>query len=147
MKTKCSVFLTLIGFLAGCAHFREATVDSSTPEATVVGFTKAAAQGNAQLAQSYFLPGGTDYQDIREVLTAEPGAPRYPARVMMTSVDTAQPIKVKSQEPTEHGLKVVWQVTFAKGFEIEGHKVEAGTKYDFDATLKKSEKGWQIDNF
>jgi len=30
---------------------------------------------------------------------------------------------------------------------MEGQKVEAGTHYDLDATLKKTEKGWLIDNF
>jgi len=87
MKTKCSVLLTLIGFFAGCAHLQEAKVNLSTPESTVVGFTKAAAEGNAKLAQSYFLPGGVDYQDIWKTLTAEPGTPRYAARVTLEAVD------------------------------------------------------------
>ena len=119
----------------------------STPESTVVGFTKAAAEGNAKLAHSYFLPGGIDYQDVWETLTAKPGTPRYKGRVMMEAVDPNRPMTVKSQKETEHGLEVVWQVTFRRGFEIEGHKVQAGTQHDLDATLKKTEKGWLIDNF
>ena len=147
MKTKCSVLLAFIGLLVGCAHSQKAKLDLSTPESTVIGFTKAAAEGNATLARSYFLPGGVDYQDIWETLTAEPGTPRYPARVMLASVDTGRPMRIKSQKETEHGLKVIWQVTFRKGFEVKGRKVEAGTDYDFDATLKRTEKGWLIDNF
>ena len=133
--------------LAGCAQLQEPKANLSTPEATVAGFTKAAAEGNAKLAQSYFLPGGIDYQDVWETLTAKPGTPRYSGRVMMEAVDPSRPMPVKSQKETEQGLKVVWQVTFRRGFEIEGHKVEAGTQYDLDATLKKTEKGWLIDNF
>jgi hypothetical protein len=147
MKTKCSILLVLAGLLAGCAHSPKAQVNLSTPESTVTGFTKAAAKGNAELAQSYFLPGGTDYQDIWETLTAEPGTPRYAGRVMMEAVDPKGPMTLKSQNQTEHGLKVVWQVTFRRGFEIEGHKVEAGTRYDLDATLTRTGKGWLIDNF
>ena len=147
MKTKCSVFSALVVLLTGCAHLQEPNVNLSTPESTVVGFTKAAAEGNARLAQSYFLPGGIDYEDVWETLTAKPGTPRYPGRVMMEAVDPSRPMTVKSQKETEHGLKVVWQVTFRRGFQIEGHKVETGTQYDLDATLKKTEKGWLIDNF
>jgi hypothetical protein len=147
MNMKCSALLALAGLLAGCAHSPQAKLNLFTPESTVIGFTKAAAAGDAKLAQSYFVPGGTDYKDISEILTAEPGAPRYPARVMLASVDIARPIIVKSQSQTENGLRVVWQVTFAKGFNIEGRTVEAGTEHDFDATLIKTENGWLIDNF
>ena len=131
----------------GCTHLQKAKLNLSTPESTLIGFTKAAAEGNAKLAQSYFLPGGIDYQDIWETLTATPGTPRYPARVMLESVDSTRPMEVKSKKQTKHGLKLIWQVTFRNGFEADGRKVEAGTQYDFDATLKKTEKGWLIDNF
>jgi hypothetical protein len=147
MKTKCSVLLALAGLLAGCAHLQEPKANLSTPESTVVGFTKAAAEGNAKLAQSYFLPGGIDYQDVRETLNAKPGTPKYKGRVMMEAVDASRPITVKSKKETERGLEVVWQVTFGKGFEIEGEKVEAGTQHELDATLKKTEEGWLIDGF
>jgi len=147
MKTICSALLALIGLLVGCAHSHQARVDLSTPASTVIGFTKAAAEGNAQLAQSYFLPGGIDYQDIWDTLTAKPGTPRYPARVMMESIDPNGPMVVKSQKETEHGLGVVWQVRFRRGFEIERHRVEPGTQHDLDATLKKTEQGWLINGF
>ncbi len=145
--------LALLGTVLGCEHFRgredasAELLDLSSPEATVCSFTRAAAQGESDLAQACFLPGGIDYDDIKETLTAEPSSPRYPGKVMMESVDAKAPMKVLSKKETEYGLKVVWQVTFAKGFEIEGQKIEAGSTYDFDATLKKTENGWMIDNF
>ena len=147
MKTTCVVALALAGLLLGCAHSPTAKLNLSTPEATVIGFTKAAAKGDAELAQRYFLPGGVDYQDIRETLTSQPGTPRYGARVMLESVDASGPIEVKSKTDAKDGLKVVWQVTFRTGFGAGGRRVEAGTHYDFDATLKKTDKGWLIDNF
>lgn len=148
MKTrKYAGVLALVTLVAGCTHSPQAKLDLSTPESTVIGFTKAAAAGNAALAQACFLPGGVDYQNVWETLTAKPGTPRYSGRVMMEAVDPNGPMTVKSQKQTEYGLKVIWEVTFRRGFEIEGQKVEAGTKYDLDATLKKTDKGWLIDNF
>jgi len=123
------------------------TLKRPGPELIVTGFTKAAAEGDTKLAQSYFLRGSEDYQGIWEVLTSEPGSSKYPMRLMMESIDVNQPIEVTSKEETKHGLKVKWRVTFGKGVTVEGQKVEAGTQYDFDATLKLTEEGWFIDNF
>jgi hypothetical protein len=147
MKTTSVITLVLAAWLSSCAHSPTATPDLSTPEATVIGFTKAAAQGNADLAQRHFLPGGTDYLDIRETLQAQPGTPMYPARRMLEAVDVSQPITVTQQTGNEQGLKVVWRVTFGKAFEEKGRRVEAGSQYEFDATLKRTAKGWLIDNF
>lgn len=122
-------------------------LDLSTPESTFIGFLKGAAVGNAGLAQSYFLPGGVDYDDIREVLTAEPGSDTYTFRAMMESIDPEVPMKVLSKTETEKGLVVVVQATFGKAFEIEGVSMEAGSTYDFDATLRETDHGWLIDNF
>ena len=139
--------LAMAALLMGCAHSPKGTVKLSTPESTITGFMKAAAQGDAALAQSYFLPGGVDYQDIVDTLKAKPGTPRYAARAMMESVDISKPIKLKSKNETEHGLRAVWEVTFGTAFEVDGRRVEAGTHYDFDATLKKTDQGWLIENF
>jgi hypothetical protein len=81
------------------------------------------------------------------VLTSEPGQGEYAARIMMQAVDPDKPMPILSKDGPDDGLKVKWQVTFAKGFEIEGKKVDAGSTYDFDAILKKTDKGWLIDNF
>ncbi|MHC4456320.1 MAG: hypothetical protein ACYS0I_04345 [Planctomycetota bacterium] len=122
-------------------------VNLSTPESTVISFTKAASTGKAELAQSCFLPGGVDYEDIKKALTAEPSSQLYPARVMMEAVDEKEPITVVSKKKTPYGLEVVWQVTFKNSFTIEGHTVHPGDTYNFDATLKKSGNYWLIDNF
>ncbi|MBE7504618.1 MAG: hypothetical protein HS113_30860 [Verrucomicrobiales bacterium] len=147
MKATSVITLVLAGWLSSCAHSPTATPDLRTPAATVIGFTKAAAQGNADLAQRHFLPGGVDYLDIRETLQAQPGTPMYPARRMLEAVDVSQPITVTQQTGDEQGLKVVWRVTFGKAFEEKGRRVEAGSQYEFDATLKRTAKGWLIDNF
>ncbi len=122
-------------------------LDISSPEATVIGFTRAAAQGKAAHAQAYFLPGGTDYEDIEKVLTAKPSSSAYRFREMMEAIDPEAPIKLISQHDTEHGRKVVWQITFKKGLDIKGQQLEPGTTFELDATLRKTEKGWLIDNF
>ncbi|MHC4416346.1 MAG: nuclear transport factor 2 family protein [Planctomycetota bacterium] len=132
----CSALLAL-----GCAH-----LDLSSPRATVVGFTNAAASGRADLAQAYFLPDAVDYDDIKEVLTAAPGSPRHPARVMLESIDPQTPIEIVSEEQTPNGLKVVWQVTFRRDFEIQGQSIAAGSTYNLDATLRQSGDQWMIDN-
>jgi len=114
----------------------------STPEETVTGFTKAAMAGNVDLAQAHFLPGGEDYDDVREALEDSEDV-----KTMFGAIDPEAPITVVSKEGDENQLKVVWRVTFNKSFELERHKFEPGSTYDFDATLKKTDKGWLIDNF
>ena len=142
------VFVLAVVFI-GCVQNEgeKVKVNLSTPESTVISFTKAAATGNAELAQSCFLPGGEDYEDMKEVLTAEPSSGDYPMRVAMEAIDEKEPIIIVSKKETPYGLKVVWQVTFKKGFTIEGHTIHPGDTYDFDATLKKSGDHWLIDNF
>jgi hypothetical protein len=66
--------------------------------------------------------------------------------VVLESVDASGPKEVKSKTVAKEGLKVVWQVTFRTGFGAGGRRVEAGAHYDFDATLKQTDKGWLIDN-
>jgi hypothetical protein len=112
-----------------------------------MGFTKAAAIGNAKLARAYFLPEGKDYDDIWRTLTSEPGQDQCAARIMIQAVNPAAPMPIISKEGPDDGLKVVWRVTFARGFEREGKTVQQGQTHDFDATLKKTDKGWLIDNF
>jgi beta-lactamase regulating signal transducer with metallopeptidase domain len=127
--------------------FPDEKPDLTSPESVVVGFTKAAALGNAKLARAYFLPEGEDYDDIWKTLTAEPGQSEYAGRIMMQAVDPGAPMPILSKEGPDDRLKVIWRVTFAKGFEIEGKTFQTGSTYDFDATLRKTDKGWLIDNF
>lgn len=151
--------LTYITYTVGCAATTYAQPDTgvilydiSSPESTVIGFTIAAANRQAKTAQSYFLPGGEDYTDIYEVLTAQPSSPKYPGRIMLESIDPNSPIKIISQTRTTDNTgsistKILWQIKFAKPFQIEGQTVAADTPYTFDATLKQTQLGWLIDNF
>jgi hypothetical protein len=116
----------------------------------VITFTRAAARGDVDLAQRCFLPGGVDYDDIRETLTATPSSPRYGGKIMIDSLDPDAPMPIVSKRETEYGLRVVWRVRFERDFRTEeggGHIFKAGSTYDFDATLKKSGEEWLIDNF
>jgi hypothetical protein len=123
-------------------------IDLSSPEATVVSFTKAAARGQDDLAQSCFLPGGVDYEDIREVLTATPGSYGHEMKQMLQSIDVDVAMPIIATEKFLDGTKVIWQVTFRHRFETrKGFVFEPGTTYDFDAILKLSEGKWLIDNF
>lgn len=122
--------------------------DLSSPEATVISFTKAAARGETKLVQACFLPGGEDYDDIRKVMEATPGTPAYDMKAMLATLDLERTMPIVEKKETEHGTKVVWRVTFKREFKPnKGPVFKAGATYDFDATLKKSGDQWLIDNF
>lgn len=129
------------------------TLDLSTPEATVRSFTKAAATGNVGLAQACFLPGGVDYEDIREVLTADPSqVSKHGFRMAMRAIDPDGPITVISRKSTsEDEISITWRVTLksAVSFTEGGKEVtfKPGDTFDFDASLKKVGDRWLIDNF
>ena len=124
------------------------TPDLSSPEATVVSFTKAAARGETNLAQACFLPGGVDYDDIQQILASKPGSRHYEMKRMLESLNLDVPMPIVAKTNNEHGTKVVWRVTFKKEFKpSKGPVFKAGSTYDFDATLKPSDKLWLIDNF
>jgi hypothetical protein len=123
-------------------------LDLSSPEATVISFTKAAARGEADRAQACFLPGGVDYKDIRKVLEAKPGTRSFEMKQMLESLDLKAAMPIVSKSESQHGTKVVWRVTFKKEFKSsKGPAFKTGATYDLDATLKKSGKIWLIDNF
>jgi len=122
--------------------------DLSSPEATVVSFTRAAAKGQSDLAQACFLPGGVDYEDIRAILKSKPGAREYEMKRMLESLDVAVSMPIIEKKETTNGTKIVWRVTFKRDFApTKGPVFKRGATYDFDATLKKSEDSWLIDNF
>jgi hypothetical protein len=122
--------------------------DLSSPEATVISFTKAAARGEVDRAQACFLPGGVDYKDIRKVLEAKPGTRSFEMRQMLESLDLKAPMPIVSKSESQYGTKVVWRVTFKKAFKpAKGPTFKPGATYDLDATLKKSGQVWLIDNF
>ena len=137
-------------FVWGQAAVRRSspTPDLSSPEATVVSFTKAAARGETNLAQACFLPGGVDYDDIRQILASKPGSRHYEIKQMFESLNLNVPMPIVAKTNNEHGTKVVWRVTFKKEFKpSKGPVFKAGSTYDLDATLKASDKLWLIVNF
>ncbi len=129
------------------------TLDLSTPEATVRSFTKAAATGNVGLAQACFVPGGVDYEDVREVLGADPSqASKHGFRMVIRAIDPDGPITVVSRKGTsEDEMSITWRVTFksAVSFTEGGKEVtfKPGDTLDLDASLKKVGDRWLIDNF
>ena len=129
------------------------TLDLSTPEATVRSFTKAAASGNVGLAQACFLPGGIDYEDVREVLGADPSqADEHQFSMVMRAIDPDGPITVVSRKwASEQAdeVSLTWRVTFKSevSFTEGGKKVtfKPGDTFNFDASLKKVGDRWLID--
>jgi len=50
----------------------------------------------------------------------------------------------------EHGeeiVKIVWEVTFKREFDVGGRLFQPGDTMELDATLVKSGEEWLIDNF
>lgn len=140
------VVITLAASLCSCALTRAlgtGGLDLSSPDATVISFTKAAARGDVDTAQACFLPEGIDYHDVRRVLTAEPSSPDYPGKLMFEAIDPDALMPIISMEETENGLEIVWRVTFKRDVQAEGQTViKAGDTFDFDGTLKKSGEKW-----
>ncbi len=147
--TKTTLAVVVIALAAGlcsCAltgASRTGRLDLSSPDATVISFTKAAAGGDVDAAQACFLPDGIDYKDVRRVLTAEPSSPEYPGRLMFEAIDPDALMPIISMEETEEGLAIVWRVTFKRDVQAEGQTViETGDTFDFDGTLRKSGDKW-----
>ncbi|UCG56615.1 MAG: sigma-70 family RNA polymerase sigma factor [Phycisphaerales bacterium] len=127
------------------APVEEDKLDLSSPEATVRSFTKAIASGNAEAALACMLPGGIDYEDIQEILYAEPGDREYDMKLWFESLDPDAEMSILSTEGTEHHTTVVWEVTFKKDFEMGGRTLSAGETMELDAGLVESDGKWLID--
>ena len=118
---------------------------------TVIGFTRAAASGDIKTAMAYMLPGGVDYEDIQEILTAQPSSSiKYQFRQLFEAIDLNIPIKIVSEKMQGDYMKVVWLVTFKRTVKLgKGPKemiLKPGSTFELDATLKRTEQGWLIDN-
>jgi len=129
-------------------------LDLSTPEAAVRSFTKALVSGNAESVMACFLPGGTDFEDMQEILNANPDDPKqqgeYQMRLWLQSLDPDVEMPIVETVEDQDAMKVTWQVTFKKDVTISeggGHTFRAGDTYNLDATLRKSGDSWLIDNF
>jgi hypothetical protein len=124
-------------------------LDLSSPEATVRSFTKAIVSGDADSVMACMLPGGIDYEDMEEILHADPDDPRqrgeYETRLWLRSFDPDAEMPIVSVDQTEGGTSVTWQVTFKEDFTVEGQTFRAGDTYNMDATLRQSGDSWLID--
>ncbi len=127
-------------------------LDLSTPEATVRSFTKAIASGNAEAVMACFLPGGTDFGDMREILNADPADPdqrsEYDMKVWLQSLDPDAEMPIIETKEDGDALGVTWQVTFKKDVTVRaggGQTFRAGDTYNLDATVRRSGDSWLID--
>lgn len=127
------------------------SLDLSTPEATVRSFTRMIVSGDKKSVLACFVVGGTDYEDIQEILEPDPDSRTYQSKLMMKewmmSFDGDAEMPIIHKEETSNGTKVVWEVTFKKDFTMKGHTFSTGDTMELDATLKKSGDDWLIDNF
>jgi len=122
------------------------SVDRSTPEATVRSWTKAVATGNIKDALACMLPGGVDYEDVKEILNAKPTSPQFFLKQMLESIDTEKPIRILGKQMIEDEVGIGWEFYFKEDFTIEGRTFKRGESFEFDAGLKKHGDCWLIDN-
>jgi len=128
---------------AGLAKARTfAKLDLSTPEATVIAFTKAAAAGEVDLALACFAPDSYDYEDAKVLLT---GPVTNPLRMMLDAVDPDAPIQIVALKTTDDTrCSIKWRMVLKKGFTVKGETFKPGDTFDLDGNLKKVEDRWLI---
>lgn len=122
-------------------------VDCSSPEATLKSWTRAVAGGNIDKAMACMLPGSTDYQDVKAILTAKPDSRLFGLKRLWQSIDMRKPVEVLSIEKigrTGRTVSATWQFTFKKDITIEGHTFKAGETFKLDGNLKKQGTRWLI---
>ncbi len=147
----CFSIAALVTTVCTCALTgipRREPIDLSSPETTVISFTKAAARGDVESALACCRPGSYDYDDIKEALTATSSSPAYAFKQMFDSIETRVPIRIASVDKNGGTADVVWRVTFKRGFTVMeggGRTSNAGSSFDLDGTLKKSGDRWLIE--
>jgi hypothetical protein len=122
------------------------SVDRSTPEATIGSWTKAVATGNVQDALACMLPGGVDYDDVREILNAKTTSRQFFVKKMWESIDAEKPIRILGKQLIEDEVNIGWEFYFKKDFTIEGRTFKPGEGFEFGASLKKHGDYWLIDS-
>ena len=127
-------------------------LDLSTPEATVRSFTKAIVSGNAESVMACFLPGGTDFEDMQEILNADPADPKqrseYEMKLWLQSLDpdAEMPIIETTEDRGRHGGDVAGDLQKGRDGEAGGGQTfRAGDTYNLDASLRQSGDSWLID--
>lgn len=125
-------------------------IDLTTPASTVRSFTKLMAAGNAESVMACFLPGGIDYQDMQEILAADPDDPRqrnkYEMRLWLQSFDpdAKMPI-IETNQKADGVVEITWEVVFKRDLTMEGQTFTAGQTMTLDASLVKTDDGrWLI---
>lgn len=124
-------------------------LDLSSPEAAVRSFTRAIVSGNAEAVMACMLPGGTDYEDMQEILNADPDDPdqrsEYEMKLWLQSLDPDAEMPVTSTKETDRGTEIAWQVTFKKDVTAGDRTFRAGDTFELDARLRRSGDSWLID--
>jgi HEAT repeat protein len=118
-----------------------AELDLSTPEATVISFTRAAVAGEIELALACFSPGSHDYGDVKELLTSPA---RNFLKTLFEAVDPNAPIDAYKKKQEGDWCEVNWRMKLKKGFTVEGKTFKAGETFDLDGNVKKVEDRWLI---
>jgi glyoxylate utilization-related uncharacterized protein len=107
------------------------------------------AAGNAEAVMACFLRGGIDYQDMKEILAADPSDPRqrdkYEMRMWLQSFDpqAEMPI-IETKQKADGVVEITWEVVFKKDLTMEGQTFTAGQTMNLDAQLVKSDGKWLI---
>ena len=122
------------------------TVDRSSPEATIRSWTKAVATGNIKDALACMLPGGTDYEDVKEILNAKPSSGEFILKKMWQLIDTEKPIRILGKQLTEDEASIGWRFYLKEDVTIEGKTFKQDEGIELDAELKKYGDYWLIDN-
>jgi hypothetical protein len=125
-------------------------VDLSSPETAVRSFVKAFVLGDADSVLACWLPTASDYEDIKQAISASPDDPqqrsKYAAKVVFQSFDPDVEMPIVSLKDGEGGLEVVWRVTLKKDAAMNGQTFPAGSTLDLDATLVKVGDSWFFNN-
>jgi hypothetical protein len=116
-------------------------LDLSSPEATVISFTKAAVAGNVESAMACFSPGSHDYEDVKELLTSR-GKNFF--KMLFEAVDPDAPIAAYKKKQEGDWCEINWRMKLKKDFKAEGQTFEAGQTFDLDGNLRKVEDRWLI---
>ncbi|MBL7154668.1 MAG: hypothetical protein ISS79_13220, partial [Phycisphaerae bacterium] len=124
-------------------------LDLSSPEATVRTFIKRFVAGDAESVLACCLPGGTDYEDIQEILFADPADPaqrdEYQFRLWFQALDPDAEMPIISKQETPRGISVTWLVTFKTEFAMPGRIFAPGEQMELDGTVVQSDGKWLID--
>lgn len=118
-----------------------AELDLSSPEATVISFTKAAVAGDVESAMACFSPGSHDYEDVQKLLT---GPVKNFFKTLFEAVDPNAPIDAYKKKQEGDWCEINWRMKLKKGFTVEGKTFKAGETFDLDGNLKKVEDRWLI---